>query len=110
VFSMRQLYWIPNPSSPFGFPTSPERRVLGVRSPNSKKIAEPYPRQRCDKGRPISPSRNVCKALALSLLTLGSPVSISLLFQLQPTLRQWPRLTGVNTLWWDVSFRLRELR
>jgi hypothetical protein len=71
VSSTRQLHWIISPSSPLGLPASPERRVLGVRRPNSRKIAEPYPRQTCDKGRPISASRNVCRILTPILLKLG---------------------------------------
>jgi hypothetical protein len=45
----------------------------GLRRPNSRKIAEPAPRQRCDNGRPTSPSRNVCKTSTASSLKLGSP-------------------------------------
>jgi hypothetical protein len=40
-----------------GYRLLPDARVLGVRRPNSRKIAEPYPHQTCDKGRPISASR-----------------------------------------------------
>jgi hypothetical protein len=75
AFSIRQLHWIISPSSPCGLPAFPERRVLGVSRPNSKKIAEPYPRQICDTGRPISASRNICRTLTPSSLKLGSPDS-----------------------------------
>ena len=75
AFSIRQLHWIIKPNSPRGSSAAPSRRVpaLGVRRPNSRKIAEPYPRHRWDKGRLTSASRNVCKALATSLLKPGSP-------------------------------------
>src|SRR5665213_2436603 len=75
LFSIRQLHSTIRPNSPCGLPASPERRVLGVRCPNSKKMAEPCPRQRCDKGRPISASRNVCTTLTPSLLKLDSPAA-----------------------------------
>src|SRR5579862_2437609 len=75
AFSIRQLQWIVSPSSPCGLPGFPERRVLGVRCPNSKKIVEPYPRQKRDTGRPISASRTICRTLTPSSLKLRSPDS-----------------------------------
>src|SRR5450631_676176 len=43
--------------------------------PNSRQIVEPYPRHKCDKGRPVSASRNVWKSLTPSLLTRRPPAS-----------------------------------
>lgn len=77
LFSIRQLHSTIRPNSPCGLPDFPERRVLGVRCPNSKKMAEPCPRQRCDKGKPISAPRHDCKTLTPSLLKFGSPDFLS---------------------------------
>ncbi len=45
-FSILQLHSIMSESSPFGFPSFPFRWTRpGTNSPNSKKIADPYPRQ-----------------------------------------------------------------
>src|SRR4051812_39516814 len=53
AFSIRQLHSIISPNSPCGLPGFPEGRVRvpGVRRPNSRKMAEPCPRQKWDKGK-----------------------------------------------------------
>jgi hypothetical protein len=53
------------------------RRVRGVRRPNSRKIAEPCPRHRCDKGKPVKDSRNVRSAPLPSLLAMLNRLSLA---------------------------------
>jgi hypothetical protein len=75
-FSMRQLHSIMRVISPAAAPGVPSRRRRRARRlPNSRKSAEPYPRQTSETGRSINASRNRVNGVLIALsfvVTLAS--------------------------------------